>query len=191
MGLGFFVLSFFLLLNLWQIRDYTDRKEVRTWIGNYIADGWYRKGGLHIVFATAKACLAVTLVFAIMYMISQQGDYDVPDPIVFGTVFCICASVIAVIYIIAVVIIRSAEAAFVQYVSQNVNYTSTIILKRVIKSKVELATAIVILLFMPVLYNWGQSLMSKSSQGIPYIILRTNWWRVVLRCVVCSSNRLE
>ena len=59
------------------------------------------------------------------------------------------------------VVIGAAEAAFVQYVSQNVNYTSTIILKRVIKSKVELSLAILILLFMPVLYNWIQSLMSK------------------------------
>jgi uncharacterized membrane protein YoaK (UPF0700 family) len=52
---------------------------------------------------------------------------------------------------------------FVQYVSQNVNYTSAIILKRVLKSKVELAIGTVIFIFLPTIYTLFRSLMSTAS----------------------------
>ena len=53
--------------------------------------------------------------------------------------------------------IRAAESSFVRYVSQNVSYTSMIILKRVIKAKVELGILIMLAVYMPSLYNFTQS----------------------------------
>jgi hypothetical protein len=55
--------------------------------------------------------------------------------------------------------LRASETVFVRYVSQNVGYTATIILKRVVKSKVELGIGLMLILYMPVLYNLMQSIL--------------------------------
>ena len=159
MGFGFYVLAYFFLLRLWEITDYTDRKVVRKWLKMYIGDGWWYKGGLHIVISMTKACIVLFILMYGMYQISQQSSIDLPGPLVFGTVFAANVIAIVVIFLLAVLIIKNAENSFVQYVSQNVNYTSTIILKRVIKAKVECCICLIMCLFMPVLYTLMKSLI--------------------------------
>ena len=159
MGIGFYVLSYFFLLRLWEITDYTDRSVVRKWLKMYIADGWLRRGGLHIIISMLKACIVMFILMYGMYQISQQSSIDLPGPLVFGTVFSTIAVTVTVIFLLSVVAIKAAEDSFLQYVSQNVNYTSTIILKRVIKSKVESCLCLIIFLYMPVLYTMMKSLM--------------------------------
>ncbi len=66
-------------------------------------------------------------------------------------------------FFVAFIIVKAAEAVFVQYVSQNVNYTSAIILKRILKSKIELSIGTVILIFFPVMYTLFRSLMSEYT----------------------------
>jgi len=159
MGFGFYILSYLFLLRLWEITDYTDRGVVRKWLKLYIADGWLRRGGLHIVISMTKACIMMFILMYGMYQISQQSSIDLPGPLVFGTVFSTIVVAIVIIFLLAVIAIKAAEDSFLQYVSQNVNYTSTIILKRVIKSKVECCLCLIIFLYTPVLYTLMQSLM--------------------------------
>jgi Ran GTPase-activating protein (RanGAP) involved in mRNA processing and transport len=159
MGFGFYILSYFLLLRLWEVTDYTDRKIVRKWLKMYIADGWWYRGGVHIIVSMTKACVLLFIMMYGMYQISQQSSIDLPGPLVFGTVFSTILCAIIVIFLLSVVLIKSAEESFLQYVSQNVNYTSTIILKRVIKAKIECCLCLIVFLYMPVLYTLMKSLI--------------------------------
>lgn len=181
LGCGFFLLAILLTLKTWQIRDYTNREDVKQFIMDYIQDRWFLRGGVKILGFMIMACAVVVGVLASLYAISQQNDYNAPPPIVLGTVGCVCLSAILGIFFLgtpihffsftflpslplpAYFIRKAAEAVFVQYVSQNVNYTSAIILKRVVKSKVELAIVTVVLIFLPVIYTLFRSLMSMLS----------------------------
>lgn len=51
------------------------------------------------------------------------------------------------------------ESIFVKYVSQNVAYTSTIILKKVVKAKTDLGICLMVMIYPPVLYTLIQSVM--------------------------------
>ena len=108
-----------------------------------------------------STCIIVVGILGLLFLISHEGHITPPNPFVIGAVGCVCISAILGIFIIAVFIVRAAEVVFVQYVSQNVNYTSAIILKRIIKSKIELAIGTVILIFLPVMYTLIRGLMSK------------------------------
>ena len=71
------------------------------------------------------------------------------------------ACVVAVIWLIGYFGIRLTEAAFLRYVSQNVSYTSAIILKRAVKAKIDLGIVLVCVMYMPVLYTLMQSLIGE------------------------------
>lgn len=49
--------------------------------------------------------------------------------------------------------------------SQNVSYTSAIILKRAVKAKLDLGILLMCLVYMPVLFTLVQSVTSKSSDS--------------------------
>lgn len=160
LGMLFAVMAVLLTLRLWKINDYTDRKEVRHWIKNNVADGWWRRGALHIVISMAKALLfTVGFLLVIHFITSQSAAF--PDTTIVLVILAICASILFIIWLLGFCAIRAAENSFVRYVSQNVNYTSTIILKRVIKAKVELGIALMLIIFMPVLYSWLQGIIGE------------------------------
>ena len=73
--------------------------------------------------------------------------------------FTLGGVVIGFITIMAISLIRSAENAFVRFVSQNVGYTSTMILKRVVKAKVEIGLSLMLTLYIPCLYVFLRSLV--------------------------------
>lgn len=150
-----------LTLKTWEIKDYTNRNDVKGFIYDYIADRWYLRGGLKILFVMILTCCIVVGILWLLFLLSREGNDTPPNPYIIGAVGCVCLSAILGIFIIAVFIVRAAEAVFVQYVSQNVNYTSAIILKRVVKSKIELAIGTVILIFLPVIYTLIRALMGK------------------------------
>jgi len=56
-----------------------------------------------------------------------------------------------------------------RYVSQNVSYTSAIILKRAVKAKLDLGIMFMCLVYMPVLFTLVQSVTSKSFVGGAYL----------------------
>jgi Ran GTPase-activating protein (RanGAP) involved in mRNA processing and transport len=166
-SLSYFFLSIFFpvfavlfTLRYWHIGDYTDQADVRAWMKDYISDDWWKRGGLRIAISIAS-CLAcgIIMLFAI-WAVSRQGNLNTEslDPRLVGGLLATCASVLAILWIIGVLGIKAAESAFARYVSQNVNYTSVIILKRVVKSKLELGFMLMLLLFLPVLYMLSQSI---------------------------------
>ena len=61
-----------------------------------------------------------------------------PDARMYGGALGMLISIFVITWLLGSYGIRAAESSFVRYVSQNVSYTSMIILKRVIKAKVEL-----------------------------------------------------
>jgi len=156
--IAFLFLCVSFTISFWEIRDFTDRRNMRSWVKTYVNDGWWRRGGLLWAFSIAKVLAIVAVIAFLMYEISirfsDRGDVRSLGAIIlviFGAVFgCTVAAFMG---------FRSTEAAFVRYVSQNVGYTSTIILKRVVKCKVEIGIALMFLIFMPAVYTFAQSLI--------------------------------
>ena len=93
----------------------------------------------------------------ILYVIARQfSSISFPSGTIVAGVFILSTCVVLLVTIFAMSMIRSAEAAFVRYVSQNVGYTSTMILKRVIKAKTEVGLAFMLIMYLP-----GNDLLDK------------------------------
>lgn len=56
-----------------------------------------------------------------------------------------------------------------RYVSQNVSYTSAIILKRAVKAKLDLGILLMTCLYLPVLYTLVQAVTCKSPERMQLI----------------------
>jgi hypothetical protein len=147
-------------LTFWEIKDYTDRFETRMWLHNYIIDGWWRRGGVRVAINIFKGCAAISFFVFIIFVIAQGGfnNNAVPEARMNGGVLAILGSVVFIIWLIGYLLLRSTESAFMRFVSQNVSYTSTIILKKVVKSKVELGLGLMFILYSPILYNFVASI---------------------------------
>ena len=76
-----------------------------------------------------------------------------------GTYLALTIAITSIIWLIGYMLLRATEGAFVNFVSQNVGYTSRIIFKKVNKVKLELAMSLILLLYIPVLYNFTQTLV--------------------------------
>ena len=156
---GFFaIFAVLFLLRMWQIPDYTNRKAIRSWMKDYVADGWWKRGGLRVAVSVAKGLAGGIFFLVCLHLVSTLGNVtNQVDPRIVGGILAISASVIVILWALGIYGIKLSEGAFARYVSQNVNYTSIIILKRVIKVKVELGIVFMLLLFLPVLYSWAHA----------------------------------
>jgi hypothetical protein len=76
-----------------------------------------------------------------------------------GTYLALTIAITLIVWLIGYMLLRATEGAFVSFVSQNVGYTSRIIFKKVNKVKLELAMSLILLLYIPVLYNFTQTLI--------------------------------
>lgn len=81
------------------------------------------------------------------------------EPRMIGTYLALTIAITAIIWLIGYMLLRATEGAFVNYVSQNVGYTSRVIFKKVNKVKLELAMSLILLLYIPVLYTFTQTLI--------------------------------
>lgn len=136
----------------------TIHPHIQAWLKKYIADGWWRRGGLGVALSMAQGLLLMALVLlAINALATQAAEVTLPETRIVGAFFAVGASVVFLIWIFGYIGIRFTEAAFVRYVSQNVSYTSAIILKRAVKAKLDLGILLMCCLYMPVLYTLIQS----------------------------------
>lgn len=146
----------------WEISDYSNRDEVKAWLDKYIADGWWRKGGLHIAKVMSQGLALMTLFFLVMNAIARNfSEYTVANGLIISAVLSVIFAVVGIIWLIGFIGIRTTESAFVRYVSQNVAYTSAIILKRAVKAKFDLGLILMCSLYMPLLYVLLESLLSE------------------------------
>jgi len=105
---------------------------------------------VHVAITMAKACFATFMLACALYIIARQfSPISFPSGTIVAGVFILSTSVVLIVTLLAMSMIRSAEAAFVRYVSQNVGYTSTMILKRVIKAKTEVGLALMMITYLP------------------------------------------
>jgi MFS family permease len=112
LGCGFFILAILLTLKTWQIRDYTNREDVKQFIFDYIADRWYLRGGMKILAFMIFACVVVVGVLGLVYGISQENNYNAPNPLILGSIGCVCLSAIGGIFILGLSpAIRSAHSS--------------------------------------------------------------------------------
>jgi Ran GTPase-activating protein (RanGAP) involved in mRNA processing and transport len=147
-------------LKMWQILDWTDRSEVRTWLGRYIADGWWRKGGFMVAVNIFMSILAVLVAYYLIFAIAREVDINaIPEARVAGGVVVTVVCAVCTVWFIGYCGIRATEIAFIRYVSQNVSYTSVMVLKKAVKAKIEVGFSLMIVVFCPVLYNLTQSLI--------------------------------
>jgi hypothetical protein len=158
----FSILAVLFAFRFWEISDYSNREEVKAWLERYIADGWWRKGGLNVWTSTTRVLLVVVLLFLVVHSIANNfTDGSLSNGLVVTTLLAIVAVLTIVIWFIGFLAIRSTEASFVRYVSQNVAYTSAIILKRAIKAKFDLGLILMCAMFVPLVYTLLQSLLCK------------------------------
>ena len=126
-----------------------------------------------------KACFGVNIGLCILYVVSRQfNQTSFPTATMIAGACTLSACIIIVVTLLAVALIRSAESAFVRYVSQNVGYTSTMILKRVVKAKVEIGLALMLLIYTPALYTFLQSLIfvtDWNDSHAQYFKLKVNY----------------
>jgi Ran GTPase-activating protein (RanGAP) involved in mRNA processing and transport len=147
-------------LKMWQILDWTDRNEVRTWLSRYIADGWWRKGGLMVAVNTLIAICMLTSVYYFIYAAAREFNVNsIPEARIVGGAVVTAICTVFTVWLIGYCGIRSTEVAFIRYVSQNVSYTSVMVLKKAVKAKVEVGLSLMLMVFAPVMYNLTQSLM--------------------------------
>lgn len=156
----FVVMALLFTIRFWEIHDYSNREEVKTWLNTYIADGWWRRGGLNIIMSISRALLALVLIILLLYAIPNNlGGGSIPNALYLSTIFFIGIVIIAVITLIGYYFIRITEASFTRYVSQNVAYTSAIILKRIVKAKIDIGLILLTSLYIPFLYFTLQAML--------------------------------
>ena len=160
LGPFFLVLSIILLLRVWEVKDYTDSKGLRVWLAKYILDGWWRRGSFSVAWTLIQGILSMAFVLVFLQLLTKQANNNsVPESRMLGTFLIIAAAVLCIIWLFAYYLLSNTESVFKKYVSQNVNYTSSMIFKKVIKTKVELAMLLMLLIFTPTLYNATQSII--------------------------------
>jgi hypothetical protein len=124
-------------LKFWEIHDYTSRKESREWLRINIADGWWRRGLFQFVLAMTRGAITMVGFVLLVFMLARQLTVNaIPEDRMMGAAIVILFSIIVLSIVLGALGIQAAESVFVRYVSQNVSYTSVIILKRVIKAKI-------------------------------------------------------
>lgn len=177
----FAIVVVLLTLCVWEIRDYSDRKEIREWLREYIADGWWRRGLLKTITGLAKCCFAMlAFAFGLFAVARELNVNSLPEASMVGCSLAMIASILLAHWIIGYMGLRSAEVSFVRYVSQNVSYTSSIILKRVVKSKVDIGLTLMFAMYMPALYifiksffpimDWNKTLAQTHRRPVNYYV---------------------
>jgi hypothetical protein len=170
LGVLFAVMAVLFTIRFWEISDYSNRTEVKKWLAKYITDGWWRKGGAGVALSMLKGLAVMGGCLWLMFAISTQFTANsVPEGRIIGGTLAVGASVVAVIWVLGYIGIRLTEAAFVRYVSQNVAYTSAIILKRAVKAKIDLGILLMAAIYMPLLYTLMQSLIGETLIQLPFV----------------------
>ena len=161
LGIFFVIMAVLYTFGLWEIKDYTDTREVQIWLKKYVADGWFKRGGVNIAVSITKGFVALALFILILFSVSNQfaSPASTPTMSMLGLSMAVFFSALGILWFIGYRALKASEGAFVRYVSQNVSYTSAIILKRVVKSKMETGIVLMFLLYMPVLYVFMQSII--------------------------------
>jgi len=152
------VSMFFLFtLKFWEIKDYTDRVDIRRWLALNIADGWWRRGLAVFTWSMVKGLLFMSCFALFMFALAREMNVNsTPTANMLGGGIAIFLSTVGLIYTIGYIGMKAAESVFVRYVSQNVSYTSSIILKRVVKAKVDIGIMLMFIVYMPALRAFAE-----------------------------------
>lgn len=164
LGPFFFVLAVLFAFFFWEIGDYSNRNEMKEWLARYVADGWWRRGGLGIALSVGKGYLCLCALFLLLFVTAREFDpqFALPSPDIFGGAVMLGVAIVLVMWLLGYLGVRQTEAAFLRYVSQNASYTSQIVLKRAVKSKTELGLALTLLIYVPCLYTLMQAVIGKD-----------------------------
>ena len=160
LGMFAVVMGGLFTFKFWEMRDYTNRFEMEAWLKRYATRKWWRVGGFNVMWAMIKATLLFSLFVLFLYALCKQFvPKGVPGTEMVGAAVAISLMVTLIVTLLALFFLSFANSAFMRYVSQNEAYTSIIILKKCVKVKVELGLALLLCLFLPVLYTLTQSVI--------------------------------
>jgi predicted neutral ceramidase superfamily lipid hydrolase len=135
---------------------------VKSWLSNYVADGWWRRGSLTILISLTKAIALLASAILILYAIPNNfGSGSIPSALYLSSMALVALVIITVLWAIGYASIKLTEASFLRYVSQNVAYTSAIILKRAVKAKVDIGLILLTALYIPLIYTMLQATICK------------------------------
>ena len=177
-GLSIILFALF-TIRFWEIKDYTDRKEIREWLRLNIADGWWRRGLAIFLWSLMKATFIMSLFFVFVFGLARQFTVNaIPTAPMVGGGVALFISISLLYYAIGYVGMAASENVFVRYVSQNVSYTSQIIIKRVIKSKIDIGIMVMFAVYMPALRvfaegflivtDWNDTLTEEFRRSVNY-----------------------
>lgn len=154
LGLFFVILSLLFTFRLWEISDYSNRDELKLWLYRYIADGWVKRGGFNILKSILFSILTLLLFILIFYATTKSfGNKTLFYGLLSSSIFVVGLSTVLTLWILFLLVNKAIEKSFTRYVSQNVAYTSMIILKRTIKAKIDIGIIFFCTLFIPVTYT--------------------------------------
>ncbi len=101
LGVLFAIMSILFTLRFWQISDYSNRNEVKKWLGRYITDGWWRKGGLGVAISMGRAVVVMGLCLWLLLAVSTQfNNNSTPDPRILGSTIAIGISVVFIVWLL-------------------------------------------------------------------------------------------
>jgi Ran GTPase-activating protein (RanGAP) involved in mRNA processing and transport len=169
----------FFTIRFWEIKDYTDRKEVREWLRINIADGWWRRGLAVFTWSLAKGCLFLGIFGILLFGTARQFTANaMPTAPMVGGALAIFGAILLLYYILGYIGMHASESVFIRYVSQNVSYTSQIILKRVVKVKIDIGIMVMFAVYMPalrvfaegffVIIDWNDTLSYDYRRSVNY-----------------------
>jgi uncharacterized membrane protein (DUF485 family) len=88
---------------------------MKVWLHRYIADGWWRRGGLNIAISMGLGLLALALVLLVVNAFATQvSAVTVPETRILGGFLAVGVAVVLVIWLVGYIFIRFTEAAFVR-----------------------------------------------------------------------------
>jgi hypothetical protein len=188
LGLFFVYIAIIFTVYTWEILDFSNRLEIRAWLREYVADGWWRRGGLTQAKYLAYVLITITLLLFIAYVLGHGviSEDTIPTKTIVGSLIAVLICVFGVLIVIGFFSIRTVEKVFTRYVSQNVNYTSVVILKKISKVKVELGIFFMLILITPVLYSLLKAAIGEGDR---------DWLKYTSICLIMmffySCCRLE
>ena len=156
----FALLAVLFTLFYWNICDYSDQNEIRGWLSANVNRAWLVRGAGGVLLRLLQMAVGcVALVLLALGIASDMSSQTLSDSRVTGGLVAVAVSFVVVGFVISALCLSSVRSLFLKYASQSTDHTSAIILKEVLKSKMEIGILLMLAVLMPALDVFTQSTM--------------------------------
>lgn len=158
LAIYFIIVAVLFTILYWEILDYADKMEVSKWLRQYATNLWLRTGGVYSLFLVLMMISVFYVSFVFVLAMSNEFQFSpffYSNTIYFLTLISVSVLILSWISIlISLFLVRLIYSYF-----SSINYDKTLILKQLTKSKVEIGIALMLILYMPIFYEFIQALI--------------------------------